>query len=217
MIRFYALPLSTYCTKVRIVLRIKGAPYEELPPHDGHYSSDAYQSHMPPGTLPSIEVDGFKLFDSEAIVEYLEDIYPSPGMRSPDPEVRARQRAIAQFHNTRVEPSVRALFPLVKSRSAKDVQEKLEGLHAGFEQQLLKLWQVIAPDPYIGGNKPCLADCGFPATLRMGQDIFRFLGIQTTLDSDMVTWLEALEGHAIIGEEVELNRRAIARWLEGFA
>ena len=217
MIRFYALPLSTYCTKVRIVLRIKGASFEELPPHDGHYSSDAYQRHMPPGTLPSIEVDGFKLFDSEAIVEYLEDIYPSPRMHSLDPEVRARQRAIAQFHNTRVEPAVRALFPLVKRRSAKDAQENLEELHAGFEQQLLKLKQVIAPDPFIGGSKPCLADCGFPATLRMGQDIFRFLGIQATLDSELVAWLEALEDHAIIGEEIGLNRRAIAKWLEGFS
>ena len=54
MIRLYALPVSGYCTKVRIVLRIKDIPFEETPPLGGHYSSAAYQAHMPPGTMPSI-------------------------------------------------------------------------------------------------------------------------------------------------------------------
>ena len=138
MIRFYALPLSVYCTKVRIVLRIKRIPYQEILPPGGHYTSAAYQTYMPPGTIPSIEHDDFKLFDSEAIVEYLEDVYPNPPMRAEDSRQMARQRAISQFHNTRLEPAVRALFPWVKQGAEMAGEDRLSGLLDGFCQQLEK-------------------------------------------------------------------------------
>ena len=215
MIRFNALPLSAYCTKVRIVLRIKRIPFEETPPPGGHYASAEYQTYMPPGTIPSVEHDGFKLFDSEAIVEYLEDVYPDPPMRAEDPRQRARQRAISQFHNTRVEPAVRVLFPLVKQGSEMPGEDGLGGLVDGFCRQLEKLEQIIDPAPYIGGAKPCLADCAFPATLRMGQDIFAHLGARVSLSPRLDAWLDALEDHAVIGDEVAANRAAIAGWLGG--
>lgn len=216
MIRFFALPLSAYCTKVRIVLRIKRIPYEETPPPGGHYSSAEYQALMPPGTIPSIEVDGFKLFDSEAIVEYLEDTYPDPPMRAEDPRLRARQRAISQFHNTRVEPSVRVLFPLARQGPDMPGEDRLDGLLDGFCRQLEKLERIIEPAPYVGGAEPCLADCAFPATLRMGQDIFAHLGATVSFSPRLGRWLDTLEGHAVIGDEVAANRAAIADWLKGF-
>jgi glutathione S-transferase/maleylpyruvate isomerase len=216
MIQLYALPLSAYCTKVRIVLRIKEIPFEETPPAGDHYSSDAYQAHMPPGTIPAVEDDGFKLFDSEAIVEYLEDVFPNPSMRAADPRIRGRQRAISQFHNTRVEPAVRALFPLVKQPQQAWTERAVREAHAEFQRQLEKLEQVVAPDPFVGGASPCLADCGFPATLRMGQDLFGFLGLRATFGPVVDPWLEALEGHPVIGDEVSKNRQAIAAWLDTF-
>lgn len=214
MIRFYALPVSGYCTKVRIVLRIKGLAYTESPPIGGHYSSEAWQRAMPPGSIPALEHDGLKLFDSEAIVEYLEDICPTPAMRSADPALRARQRAIAQYHNTRLEPTVRALFPLVKSAAADTAA--LDNAAAAFHQALDKLLPVVEPDPFIGGETPCLADCGYPATLHMGVDILRHLGRQAELPRPYADWLAALDGHPVIAEEVAANRQAVAEWLAQF-
>ena len=216
MIRLYALPLSAYCTKVRIVLRIKGIPYEESPPPGGHYSSAEYQALMPPGTIPSIKHDGFRLFDSEAIVEYLEDTYPVPPLRAEDPRDRARQRAISQFHNTRVEPAIRVLFPLVRQGLDTPGEDLPGDLLDGFFRQLEKLERIIDPAPYIGGAKPCLADCAFPATLRMGQDILAHLGADVSFSPRLDAWLGTLEGHAVIGEEVAANRAAVGNWLEGF-
>ncbi len=217
MIRLYALPLSGYCTKVRIVLRIKEIPFEESLPPGGHYSSAEYQAYMPPGTLPSIEHDGFKLFDSEAIVEYLEDIHPAPSMRAMDPQYRAQQRAISQFHNTRLEPVVRSLFPLVKQAVTGETEAALHQAKENFLVQLGKLEQVIAPTPFIGGPTPCLADSGYPATLHMGRDIFSHLGVGISFSLMVEDWLGALDEHGIIGEEVRNNRAAIGHWLEGFS
>ena len=216
MIRLFALPLSGYCTKVRIVLRIKDIPFEESLPPGGHYSSAEYQAYMPPGTLPSIEHEGFKLFDSEAIVEYLEDIHPEPSMRARDPQHRAQQRAISQFHNTRLEPAVRSLFPIVKQPATGETEDALRRAKENFLTQMDKLEQVIAPGPFIGGSSPCLADSGYPATLRMGQDIFSHLGVELSFSPTFDGWLGALEAHKIIGEEVAKNRAAIGDWLDGF-
>ncbi|MGI9317695.1 MAG: glutathione S-transferase family protein [bacterium] len=216
MITFYALPLSAYCTKVRIVLRIKRVPFDESIPDGGHYSSDAYRRHMPPGSIPAIEEGEFKLFDSEAIVEYLEDVYPEVSMRAVEPKQRARQRALAQFHNTRIEPRVRTLFPIVKgSKEQRDKDVVTEAL-AAFNAELDKLDNLIQPEPFIGGTHPCLADCGFPATIRMGQDVLEELGSELKLNSKIEDWLAAMESHPVIGEEVNKNRLAVNEWVRQY-
>jgi len=216
MLKLYALPLSGYCTKVRIVLRIKAIPFEESLPLGGHYTSEQHQKHMPPGSIPAIEDDNFKLFDSEAIVEYLEDRWPNPSMRAVDPGVRGRQRAVAQFHNSRVEPAVRALFPLIKAGLPNVDGNALRSVKQGFDVALDKLESVIEPHPFIGGNTPCLADCGYPATLRMGQDLFSALGQDIIFSGKVTNWLAALEHHPVIGEEVSNNRKAVADWVSQF-
>ena len=216
MIRFYALPLSAYCTKVRIVLEKKQIPYEESEPHGGHYTSDSYRRHMPPGTIPAIEHNDLKLFDSEAIVEYLEDVFPDMPMRAIEPGQRARQRAIAQFHNTRLEPAVRALFPLVKCPAKERDNEEIRRAYNAFNETLEKLETIVAPAPFIGGNSPCLADCGYPATLRMGQDIFAALGVAVQFSDGIMYWMDALESDDVIGVEVKKNRQAIAEWMQSF-
>lgn len=216
MIKFYALGLSGYCTKVRMVLRIKNVPYEEVRPDGGHYSSAAYQERVPSGTIPAIELEAFTLFDSEAIVEFLEDRWPDPSMRSTDPQEKARQRALSQFHNTRLEPVVRKLFPVVKQKRNREIDKQVSQLKDSFIDQVEKLGKVLSPAPYIGGRTPCLADCGFPTTIRMGQDIFSHFGIEFDLPVWANAWMGSLEAHEIIGDEVQKNRAAIAKWLAAF-
>jgi len=217
MIKFYALGISGYCTKVRIVLRMKQVPFEELRPDGGHYSSTAYQERVPPGTIPSIQMEAFTLFDSEAIVEFLEDRWPEPAMRSNDPEEKARQRALSQFHNTRLEPVVRKLFPLVKQKRGRKVNSEVRVLKTEFLEQIEKLGKVLSPAPFIGGRAPCLADCGFPTTIRMGQDIFHHFGVEIDLPVWANAWLGSLESDEIIGDEVKKNRAAVEKWLTAFS
>ena len=212
--KLYALPLSSYCSKVRIVLRIKNIAFEEVTPPGGHYSSDEYQAYMPPGSIPAIEQNEFKLFDSEAIVEYLEDTSKKPVMLALDFRERGRQRALAQFHNTALEPAVRGTFPLAKTVVDGVDQEKLEAVFQQFTHVVKKLETLIDPNPFLGGTSPCLADCGYPATLRMGEDIFAHLGKTVVFDGKICSWLQALEAHAIIGDEVRKNRAAIRTWLD---
>jgi len=200
MIKFYALGISGYCTKVRIVLRMKQVPFEELRPDGGHYSSTAYQERVPPGTIPSIQMEAFTLFDSEAIVEFLEDRWPEPAMRSNDPEEKARQRALSQLQ-----------------KRGRKVNSEVRVLKTEFLEQIEKLGKVLSPAPFIGGRAPCLADCGFPTTIRMGQDIFHHFGVEIDLPVWANAWLGSLESDEIIGDEVKKNRAAVEKWLTAFS
>ena len=79
MITLYNVPVSSYGSKVIILLRHKGLEWTELPPPEG-YGSPAYKKIIPAGTVPAIQHEGISLADSEAISEYLNELYPDPPM-----------------------------------------------------------------------------------------------------------------------------------------
>jgi len=56
------------------------------------------------------KLDGFVLADSEAIAEYLNEVFEEPQMLPGDAKERARARERSRFHDTRLEPEVRAMF-----------------------------------------------------------------------------------------------------------
>ena len=70
---FYAHPLSTYCAKVRIILKLKTIDFVEQLPLGGSYHSNAYHKLIAAGSVPAIQDGSFVLHDSDAIAEYLED------------------------------------------------------------------------------------------------------------------------------------------------
>ena len=96
----YDLPISSYGCKTRIVLRHKNLNW-------------AYCQIIPAGTIPALDDGGFRLCDSEAIAEYINDIAPTPAMLPTDVKERAIARSISRFHDTRIEPLLRAYFSQV--------------------------------------------------------------------------------------------------------
>ena len=58
MITLYNVPVSSYGSKIRIILDHKSLDWTEIPPPDG-YGSVAYKAVIPAGTVPAIDHDGF--------------------------------------------------------------------------------------------------------------------------------------------------------------
>ncbi|MFT7675786.1 MAG: glutathione S-transferase, partial [Gammaproteobacteria bacterium] len=112
MLTLYATSESLYCAKLRIVLRYKQLKWIEISP-EGGCGSEEYRAMIPGGTMPSIVDDGFVLADSEAIIEYLDEIHAEPPLLPVEPKARARTRERARFHDTRLEPEIRQLFPYI--------------------------------------------------------------------------------------------------------
>ncbi len=81
--------------RVRIVLNLKGVPYEYVAIPS--LSSGAYRALNPQGLMPALEIDGRIVAQSMAIIELIEELFPEPGVLPVDPILRAEARSFAQL------------------------------------------------------------------------------------------------------------------------
>src|SRR5947208_236249 len=91
MIRFYYISGSPFSWRVQLVLEEKGLPYEPVLLHvdKGELRSPEHVARSPHAKVPALTDDGLSLYESTAIVEYLEERYPTPPLLPADPAARA--------------------------------------------------------------------------------------------------------------------------------
>jgi len=88
--------LATY--RVRVALGLKGVAAEEISVDilKGKQFTDEYKALNPQSVVPALVVDGgAPLFQSLAILEYLEETHPQPALLPKDARGRARVRGLA--------------------------------------------------------------------------------------------------------------------------
>jgi len=95
-IKLHYHPLSTYSRRVRIALAEKQIPHDlvlvDMPAR--RHREQPYLSLNPYGRVPTLEEDGFVLYESTAILNYLEATHPRPALAPAD----ARGRALVDMH-----------------------------------------------------------------------------------------------------------------------
>src|SRR5450830_545885 len=90
--------LATY--RVRVALALKGMEVEHVSINllQGKQHTDEYKAVNPQSVVPALVIDdGPPLFQSLAILEYLEETHPQPPLLPRDPRGRARVRGLAQI------------------------------------------------------------------------------------------------------------------------
>ena len=156
---------SSASFRVRIALELKGLRYDYVPVHiaRGDHKKAPYADLAPDTLVPMLEIDGHRLSQSMAIIEYLDETHPEPALLPHDALGRAQVRALAQSIACEIHPlnNLRVLKYLVRELKVDEEAKNnwyrhwvREGLES-FERQLARLPQ----SSYCYGNTPTLADC----------------------------------------------------------
>ena len=92
MLKLHYHPFSTFARRVRIALIEKNIAAEliEVDMMARAHRGPAYLALNPYGRVPTLEEDGFVLYESTAILEYLEATHPTPPLVPADARGRAR-------------------------------------------------------------------------------------------------------------------------------
>jgi len=166
MLKMYGFWRSAASFRVRIALNLKGLPFKEemIDLDAGVQHGAAYLAVNPQAVVPSLIIaDGPPLTQSIAILEYLEETYPTPALLPRDAGGRARVRALALLwaadHHPLIVPRIRTYLTgeLKLDDAARDAWIRhwfREGLAIGETR--------LAADPQTGrfchGDTPTYAD-----------------------------------------------------------
>ena len=163
MLKLYDYPRSSAAYRVRIALALKGLTPETAEVHllrdGGEQHMAAYRAVNPQGLVPALDLDGKVLTQSLAIIEYLNEIHPTPPLLPSAAFERAQVRAItlaiaADLHplqNLRVGNALRKDFAATDDQVLAWHRRWIETGFAAFQA-------MLPPGKYSWGDTVTLAD-----------------------------------------------------------
>jgi maleylacetoacetate isomerase len=180
--RFYGYFRSAAAYRCRIAFNLKGLAPACVPVHlgKGEHRSATYLQRNPQGLLPALEVDGRVLSQSLAIIEWLEETYPSPPLLPTDRFDRAHVRSLAlavaadthPLQNLRVLGHIKSALGQDQASVDRWSRHWIETGLTTFEAALVRSGTA---GRFSFGDRPTLADlCLIPqlfAAERFGADI----------------------------------------------
>jgi glutathione S-transferase len=154
---------STYVRSVRITLAEKGVAYDlnEINFLEGW--PDGYEKLHPFMKVPVLEHGDLKLYETPAIMAYVNAAFDGPALLSEQPATRAKTvQAINVVDNYAYNALItrtfipRAVVPLLGGTTDESV---IEGAQGDSERAISVLNGMVTGPEYFGGDAVSLADC----------------------------------------------------------
>ncbi|WP_300301571.1 glutathione S-transferase family protein [Ferrovibrio sp.] len=170
---FYYGSGSPFAWRVWLALEHKGLSYDlkVLSFDKREHKTPDYLAINPRGEVPALVDDGFAIFESNAIVEYIAERWPEgPTLFPADIRQRAIQRRmIREIDNHFVEAVEHLVLPLLYQADAPDAAERtakaLEELRGEFQY-----WETALSGDWLGGAVPSAADFTlYPSVAMLGR------------------------------------------------
>jgi glutathione S-transferase len=158
LITVFGHPASTYTRKVLCTLHEIDAPFDLhfVDLNIGEHMQAAHLARQPFGRVPTIDDDGFTLYESRAIIRYLNDQHGGSLVPS---DVRGRavmdqwiDVEYSYFADAALKPILHHVFRLTQDEAT------LEAASATIEQTLDVLDARLEAGPYLAGAQFSLAD-----------------------------------------------------------
>ena len=162
--KLYSFFRSGTSHRLRIALNLKGLSYEQVAVdlRKEQHLGDAYKAVNPQQLVPALDLGDTVLTQSPAIIEWLEERYPTPALLPTDLLARAQVRALAAIVGCDIHPvNNRRILEALRHRFSADDAAVNEWcgtwIAAGFDA-LEALVAARSEGPFAFGTQPTLAD-----------------------------------------------------------
>jgi glutathione S-transferase len=164
-IELYWASGSPFAWRVMLTLEVKKLAYESklLQFSKGENKTPAYLQLNPRGKVPSLKDGDFVLYESLAIMSYLDRKYPDPPLFGKTPEETGLiWRALAECESYVVSASNKVVRPIFFGEGLDKVEEIQQAAQT-LRQEFKTIDERLAGSHWLVGNKISAADIGtFP-------------------------------------------------------
>lgn len=158
-VKLYGIPISSYTWSARLALAEKGIEYDmiEQQPH----SPEQLALH-PFGKVPALRNGDLKIFETVAIMRYVDEAFDGPQLQPPEPEARAQmEQWLSLINDNFYDAMIRRLVlerfaPIIAQREPDE--EKITEALPDIEFQLNLLDTHFATNKHLASDDVTLAD-----------------------------------------------------------
>jgi glutathione S-transferase len=194
-IKVYGIPGSPFLRSVEIGLKEKGLEYEFAAMSPADMRTAWHLEKHPFGRIPIFEHLDFELYETQAILRYLDEIFPNPPLMPGNPRARARVNQVIGIIECYFFPKASA--PIAFNRI---IGPRLLGLPSNEEAIaeampmartcVATLDGILGDQPYLSGKSMSIADIMLGAQFDLLRDTRE--GIELISGTLLEPWLERL-------------------------
>ncbi|MDB5419247.1 MAG: putative glutathione S-transferase [Phenylobacterium sp.] len=190
----HGIPGSAYVRMPLLVCEEKGAPYRLAAMEFGSTQSPEHLARQPFGRIPAIEHGDFRLYEVQAILRYIDQVFDGPSLTPADPRAQARMNQVMNIMDWYVMPSISVgigFNRVIKPILGLPVDEAAVAA-AGPQAKVCvaALEDILADKPYFAGAAVSLADLMAVSHL----DVFAETpeGAEIMAGSPLLAWLDRM-------------------------
>ena len=158
----YGVPGSPYVRSALLGLEEKGADWRLVPMGPGEMRGPAHFERHAFGRIPILDHGDFRLYETQAVLRYLDRIIPSPALTPTDPRAEARMNQLCGITDWYVMPDIssgivfqRAVAP----RFGMPVDEaKIAAALPRAKVCMVELSRLLGDKPFMVGEALSIAD-----------------------------------------------------------
>lgn len=216
--KLYSFPSSPYGIRVQLQIALKGLDIE-VTSSPWPLKTPEFNEHFPLGKLPVLVLDDDQhIGESWAILEYLEDSFPSTrALRPEDALEKAHMHMLARYADTHL--AAEGVFPTFRTLLVPGTG-KPEDFMTNMQEQLKKGNRLLEYLPSYTNRALHLGDVALAPTLMYAEEMIKRFDESGFSISELPTlagWWEWFKSNEVAGEVIEPGRQAANALLDSLA